>query len=207
MSSDDWSFSYFDLYFALFISENPWLFDQALSFDLGCHDILFDDWWTDLCLHHSLLGLLCDHWLPELLMNNLAMLFMDDRLMLLMNDILVLLVDHWLVDLLDYFLVDDWLLVLMNDGLVMFMNNVLVVLMHDLLMLFMNHLFVVLLDDGLVHVLLHTRCLGMLYDPSLLGMRLQAWLLLVFEDLGLFECRLNHGLLTGFNHCGLPLSG
>ena len=181
---------------ALIISEDPCLFDLTLLLDYGCHDILFEDRRAHLSSYHCLLSFLSDHWLPELLMNNLAVLFVNDRLMLLMNDILVLLVDHWLVDFLDHLLVNYWLLILMNDPLVMLMNNVLVVLMHDLLMLFMNHLLVVLLDDGCVHNLLHTGCLSVLNDLSPLRMSFHhSWLLFSLENLGLRKGRLYYGLI------------
>ena len=181
---------------ALIISEDPCLFDLTLLLDYGCHDILFEDRRAHLSSYHCLLSFLSDHWLPELLMNNLAVLFMNDWLMLLMDYILVLLMDNWLVDFLDHLLVDDRLLILMNDLLVMLMNNVLVVLMHDLLMLFMNHLLVVLLDYGCVHNLLHTGCLSVLNDLSPLGMGFHhPWLLLGLENLGLREGRLDYGLI------------
>ena len=181
---------------SLLISEDPCLFDLTLLLDFGCHDILFEDRGAYLSCNHCLLGLLSDHGLPELLMNNLAVLFVNDRLMLLMNDILVLLVDHWLVDFLDHLLVNYWLLILMDDPLVMLMNNVLVVLMHYLLMLFMNHLLVVLLDDGCVHNLLHTGCFSVLNDLSPLRMSFHhAWLLLGLENLGLRKGRLDYGLI------------
>ena len=196
MSLLHWSLSCLELDSALIISEDLWLFEETLTLDLGCHDILFDDRCAHLSCHHCLLGFLSDHWLPELVMNNLAVLLVDDRSMLLMNDILVLLVDHWLVDLLDHLLVDDRLLMLMNDPLVMLMNNVLVVLMHDLLMLLMNNLLVVLLDDWCIHSLLHTGCLSVLNDLSSLRMCLDhPRLLLMLEDLDLVKGCLYYGLV------------
>jgi hypothetical protein len=191
-----WSLTSLELNPALLISEDPWLFEETLTLDFGCHDILFDDRWAHLSCHHCLLCLLSDHWLPELIMNNLALLLVDDRSMLFMNDILMVLMDYWLVDLLDHLLMDDGLLMLMNDPLMMLMNNVFVVLMHDLLMLFMNHLLVVLFDDGCIHSLLHSGCLSVLNDLSSLRMCLDhPRILIMLEDLDLIKGCLNYGLV------------